>query len=111
VYKLNFPYVEVEKEGEIVKYAVCLQSGSLIGDRRQRFAGALLTTKNLDRRFSWEVFVSAAESHTAEGVRISLGEPQIFMKEWVTEHAYDLSPETMREVDKALLVSLSIALP
>jgi hypothetical protein len=40
-----------------------------------------------------------------------LAEPQIIMKEWVIEHSYDLRPETMREVDKALLVALSIALP
>jgi len=107
VYKLDFPYIE--KEGDRIKYALCLQSGSLIGEKRSKFAAALLTTKGLDRKYPWEVFLSAEESHTSEGARVCLGEPQIVMKEWVIEHSYDLRPETMREVDKALLVSLSIS--
>lgn len=108
VYLLDFPYYDNADDKR--KYALCLQSGALIGDRRQRFAGALLTTKGLDRRYPWEVLLSAEESRTPEGARVLLGEPQILLKAWVIECAYDLSAATMREVDKALLRSLSIAL-
>lgn len=106
MYLFDFPFYE--NEGEKRKYALCLQSGDLIHERRSRFAGALLTTTNLHLRFPWEVFVSAAESRTPAGARVLCGEPQIIMKAWVVEHSYDLRPETMREVDKALLRSLSI---
>jgi mRNA-degrading endonuclease toxin of MazEF toxin-antitoxin module len=108
VYLIDFPLPD--NSSAIRKYALCLQTGPLL-DKRDRFVGALLTTQGLDRKYPWDVFVSASESGTTTGVRILLGEIHIVMKEWVVQHAYDLRPETMRSVDKALLVSLGIFVP
>lgn len=105
VYLVDFPLPD--NSATIRKYALCLQTGPLL-EKRDRFVGALLTTQGLDRKYAWDVFVSAAESGSANGVRVLLGEIHIVMKEWVVEHAYDLRPETMRAVEKALLVSLGI---
>lgn len=105
VYLIDFPLPD--NSSAIRKYALCLQTGPLL-EKRDRFVGALLTTQGLDKKYPWDVLVSAVESRTAGGVRVLLGEIHIVMKEWVVEHAYDLRPETMRAVEKALLVSLGI---
>lgn len=106
VYLVDFP--PPDNSEPIRKYALCVQAPALLHDKRERFLGALLTTKNLDKRYAWDVLLSPEESHSAAGVRVVLSELHTIMKEWVIEHAYDLRPETMKEVDKALLVSLGI---
>ena len=69
---------------------------------------ALLTTKNLESNYPWDVLLSPEESKSPSGVRVILSELHVVMKEWVIEHAYDLRPETMRAVDKALLIALGL---
>lgn len=108
VYLIDFPLPD--NSATIRKYALCLQTGQLL-EKRNRFVGALLTTQGLERKYPWEVFVSADESRSTSGVRVLLGEIHIVMKEWVVEHSYDLKPETMRAVEKALMVSLGIFPP
>jgi len=108
VYLIDFPLPD--NSATIRKYALCLQTGPLL-EKRDRFVGALLTTKGLERKYAWDVFVSAAESRTTSGVRVLLGEIHVVMKDWVVEHSYDLTPETIRAVEKALMVSLGIFPP
>ncbi|MDQ2912265.1 MAG: type II toxin-antitoxin system PemK/MazF family toxin [Chloroflexota bacterium] len=106
VYLIDFP--PPDNSPAIRKFALCVQGSVLLHGRRERFLGALVTTKNLESKYPWDVLLSPAESHSATGARVVLSELHTIMKEWVIEHKYDLTPETMRAVDKALLVSLGL---
>jgi mRNA-degrading endonuclease toxin of MazEF toxin-antitoxin module len=106
VYLIDFP--PPDNSPAIRKYALCVQGSVLLGEKRDRFVGALLTTKNLGTNYPWDVLLSPEESKSQAGVRVILSELHVVMKEWVIEFAYDLRPETMRAVDKALLVALGL---
>jgi mRNA-degrading endonuclease toxin of MazEF toxin-antitoxin module len=106
VYLVDFP--PPDNSEPIRKFVLCVQGSVLLRDKRERFLGALLTTKNLETRYPWDVLLSPEESQSTTGVRVVLSELHTIMKEWVIKHAYDLRPETMQSVDKALLVALGL---
>lgn len=93
----------------IEKLVVCLQQGKVVNNA-DTFVGVLTTTEGLDRRYPWEVFVSAQESQSSAGIRVCCGQVFTFPKSTVKRYAYRLTEETMREVDKALLRSLGLAM-
>jgi mRNA-degrading endonuclease toxin of MazEF toxin-antitoxin module len=93
---------------KIEKLAVCLQEGKAVSNS-PGFVGVLTTTEWLERNYPWEVHVSAEESHSERGIRVLCGQIHTFPKSTVKRYTYRLSAPTMREIDKAVLRSLSIA--
>lgn len=95
-------------DGSVIeKLALCLQQGKVVNNS-DTFLGVLLTTQHIDRSYPWEVKVSAEESRSDAGVRVLCGQIHTIPKAWVKKYVYALRPETMREVDKALLRALCI---
>ena len=90
---------------EILKFAVCLQQGSIV-EKRRRFVGILTTSckdNSQPKEFPWTVYISPAESHAEFGVIANCGEIHTFLtKDVVDGPKYTLSPDTMQKIDKAL---------
>jgi mRNA-degrading endonuclease toxin of MazEF toxin-antitoxin module len=105
VYVIEYQTPDSQK---IEKLAVCLQEGKAVSNS-PGFVGVLTTTEWLERNYPWEVHVSAEESHSQRGVRVLCGQLHTFPKSTVKRYTYRLSAPTMREIDKAILRSLSIA--
>ena len=103
VCRVKFPSDE-HPETHIDKYALCLQEGRILQNRRS-FVGVLLTTckdNNQPRVPAWKVFVSPTESHTDYGVFVDCGLIFTFPMADVLDYQYTLQPDTMRKVDEAL---------
>ncbi len=103
VYVVKFP--SDQYPGELInKYALSLQEGEILKNRRT-FVGILLTTCKSNeppRIRPWNVYVSPAESHTEFGVIVDCGQVYTFRMADVIDYAYTLEAGTMEKVDRAL---------
>jgi len=97
------------KEEKIKKYVLNLQEGIIV-ENRDFFCGLLMTTgkAKLEKPLPWDVVVSKEESGTEYGVVILCDLAWTIKKSNIIKPAYEVSVQTMRDVDHRLYYSLCL---
>ncbi len=91
----------------IKKYCVNLQKGSIV-DNSPTFVAVNITTRNLERIYDCDVFLSPEESGTSDGAKVICSQIYTHIKAQIQAAPYRLSQARMEELDKKLLLGVGI---
>ncbi len=91
----------------IKKYCVNLQEGNIV-DSSPTFVAVNITTRNLERVYDWDVFLSPEESATPNGAKVICSQIYTHIKAQIEAAPYSLSQARMEELDKKLLLEVGI---
>ena len=109
VYLVEFPLPDVLGQ-TIPKYMVNLQEGSII-DYSPTMVGLIITTLKTPAQpklYPTDILLSPEESKTVFGARVICNQIHTINKKQILELKYHLSPTTMREIDKRLLLGIGL---
>ncbi len=109
VYLVHFPLPDATEQ-MITKFMVNLQEGSIISSS-PTMVGVIITTlkgSTPPRLYPTDVLLTAQESHTPFGAKVICNQIHTITKQNIIDFKYKLSPATMREIDKRLLLGVGI---
>ena len=109
VYLVNFPLPDARGQ-TIQKFMINLQEGRII-DHSPTMVGIIITTLKSSARpelFSTDVLLSPQETKTQYGAKALCNQIHTIDKLQIIDFKYRLSPATMLEINKRLLIGIGL---
>lgn len=91
----------------IEKYCVNLQEGSIV-DNSPTFVAVNITTKNLERVYDWDVFLSSEECGRPGGAKVMCNQIHTYLKTEIKAAPYSLSQIRIEELNEKLSLGVGI---